>query len=227
MIRGYSRICVFIAFFALLALARLVDRIPRRLHSPRAVWLYRGGLAVALCLGMLDQCPPWLMPPYDRIKELYTAEARFIEQVEATLPTGSMVFQLPSVPFPEGPCNPWWASTDHFRCYLHSRHLRWSHGCMRGREVDGWREAVKGQPLPQMVRTLVDAGFRGIVVDRAGYEDLAAKLESELTGLLGAKPLVSQGADHRYYFYDLTPYANRPAPDEAGTAEDERVTMDE
>jgi phosphoglycerol transferase len=232
MIRGYSRVCVFIAFFALLALARLVDRLPRRLHSPRGRWLYRGGLAVALGLGVLDQCPPWFVPPYDKLKEIYSAEAQFVGRIEATLPPGSMIFQLPSVHFPEGPCNPSWASTDHFRCYLHSRHLRWSYGCMHGREVDRWRLEVSGQPLPQMVQTLAATGFRGIVVDRAGYADLAAKLEPELTRLLGVEPVVSRGHDCRYSFYDLTPYARRrrhaiaspPGPADQRAAPDLRRT---
>jgi phosphoglycerol transferase len=231
MIRGYSRICVFIAFFALLALARLVDRIPPHLHSCWGRWLYRAGLSVALGLGICDQCPPSLVPPYNAIKEFYTNEARFVSRIEATLPPGSMIFQLPSVPFPEGPCNPTWASTDHFRCYLHSRHLRWSYGAMRGREVDRWREEFNGQPLPQMIGTLIDAGFRGIVVDRVGYADHAAKLEAELTRLLGVKPMVSEGSDrwldHRFYFYDLTPYASQRTNDEAGTTEDKRRTNSE
>jgi len=80
---------------------------------------------------------------------------------------------------------------------------------MRGREVDRWREGVIGQPLPQMVRALVDTGFRGLVVDRAGYADHAAELEPELTRLLGVEPVVSRGRDCRYSFYDLTPYASR------------------
>jgi phosphoglycerol transferase len=219
-IRGYSRVCVFIAFFALFALALLVDRLARRLRSPRGRWLYFGGLAAALGLGLLDQCPPALVPPYRAIKELYATEAEFIGRIEATLPPGSMIFQLPSLPFPEGPASIWFEATDHFRCYLHSRHLRWSHGAMRGREGDRWREGVAGKPLPEMVRTLTEAGFRGLLVDRAGYKDHAARLEPRLTRLLGVQPLVSK-APCRYYFYDLTPArgsASRPEDGDQGAA---------
>jgi phosphoglycerol transferase len=216
-IRAYNRVSVFIAFFALSALALLADRLGRRLRSPGGRRLYQGGLAVALGLGILDQCPPWLVPPYRANKETYTAEAEFIGRVEATLPPGSMVFQLPSVPFPEGPYNLWFGSTDHLRCYLHSRHLRWSYGAMRGREGDRWREKVTGQPLPKMVRTLADAGFRGVMVDRAGYLDFGASVEPELTRLLGVKPLVSRGVG-RHAFFDLTPYAARLRQDPHGAA---------
>jgi hypothetical protein len=78
---------------------------------------------------------------------------------------------------------------------------------MRGREGDCWREEIADKPLPEMVRALVEAGFRGIFIDRAGCEELAGKLEPPLTQLLGEKPLVSR--HWRYYFYDLTAYAAR------------------
>jgi phosphoglycerol transferase len=207
-IRAYCRICIFIAFFALVALARLLNRLDRYPQFPAWRWCYFGGLAAVLALGIADQCPAWFIPPYGPIRDVYTAEAEFVGRIEATLPAGSMVFQLPACTFPEGMCREWFAATDLFRPYLHSHGLRWSYGTMRGREGDRWREEVSKQPLPEMVAALVRAGFRGILVDRAGYFDLATRLEPQLSRLLGEKPLVST-RDQRYYFFDLTAYAAR------------------
>src|SRR5262249_55490362 len=91
-----------------------------------------------------------------------------------------------------------------FRGYLHSHHLHWSYGAMRGREVDRWQAAVVQKPLPEQVEMLVLAGFRGIYLDRNGFADAGAALEAGLTSLLGSKPLVSENP--RMVFFDLTAF---------------------
>jgi phosphoglycerol transferase len=204
-IRGYNRISVFIGFFALTAVALLLqgaaDRFARTGRS-RAVFL--GLLAVLLSLGCLDQTTARDIPLYAQARAEYLGEAEFVARVEAAVPAGSQIFQLPYNSFVEnGPVHQL-GPYDLLRPYLHSHGLRWSYGAMRGREADRWQTLLLGLPLDQQVQRLSFAGFGGIYVDRAGYLDRAASLEASLADLLDAAPLVS--GNERFAFYSMAGY---------------------
>jgi phosphoglycerol transferase len=208
-IRGYNRISVFIAFFALATLAYVLNRLDRRLQSFWARSLFQVGLALGLVLGILDQCPATFVPPYDALKQTFASEADFVGKIEARIPAGSMIFQLPAVPFPEGPVFYWFGSYDHMRCYVHSHSLRWSFGSIRGREGDRWRTRVVNAPVREMLQMVMDAGFRGIVVDQAYYYCSGhPDPQGEMMRLLDQKPMCSNYG-RRYRFYDLSAYATK------------------
>src|SRR5262249_43974583 len=128
-----------------------------------------------------------------------------VRRVEAMLPPGAMVFQLPQTGFPEEPAVGRMEPDDHLRLYLHSRSLHWSFGAMKGRYAAHWQASVAGLPPAEFARLLALAGFAGITVDRRGYNDDGAGLEAELGRLLGVRPVVSR--DRRYAFLTLGPYA--------------------
>jgi phosphoglycerol transferase len=205
MIRGYNRISIFIAFFAFCTLAVVADRIRSRLVAKRSILAYHVALGGALILGLLDQVGPAFVPPYDQLKQAFRNDAGFVHQVESALPRRAMVFQLPSVPFPEVPPVGTMGCYDHFRAYLHSRHLRWSHGTIPGREADGWRTRIAEMPPEEQAPTLVYSGFRGIWIDRSAYPDQGADLEARLTRVMGCGPMIS--GDGRYSLFPLTDYA--------------------
>src|SRR5262249_48457008 len=129
----------------------------------------------------------------------------FARRMEAAVPPGTMVYQLPYMPFPE--VAPLRGITDYdlFRPYLHAHTLRWSYGAMKGREADDWQREPLPRPPAERLPLLALAGLGGLYIDRAGYEDHAAALEAELARLLGTAPLVSSSG--RFAFYDLAPYA--------------------
>jgi hypothetical protein len=62
---------------------------------------------------------------------------------------------------------------------------------------------VAAQSGPELVNSVRAAGFAGIYINRDGYEDHAAKLESELASALGAPPIVNR--EGTLAFYKLTP----------------------
>ena len=66
---------------------------------------------------------------------------------------------------------------------------------------------MTSKPAPDLVVTLVLAGFDGIYVDRHGYPDSGEKLEVDLTGIIGKGPIVSENG--RLAFFDLTEYERR------------------
>jgi hypothetical protein len=207
-IRGYNRISIFIAGFALFALALLADKLRARLTRPRQALAYHAALGLVLVGGILDQVSPAFVPPYDHLKRSFAADAEFFGRIEAALPPGALVFQLPSIAFPEAPGSAGMTCYDQLRGYLHSRRLRWSHGTMKGRRGDCWRAWVGGQPPEEMLATLAFAGFDGVHVDRNGCMDRAVALESELARVLGAGPTVVS-RDGGQSFFPLAAYAAR------------------
>jgi phosphoglycerol transferase len=203
-IRCYNRVSVFIAFFALAAVAWLLDQALGRLQSGTGRALFQGLLGLVLVGGVLDQTSAAFVPPYERLKEEYGEDAEFVGRVEASVHEGAKVFQLPSVTFPEGGFTGRMSCQDPLRAYLHSRTLSWSHAAMRGRYGDRWRIWVAGQPLAEMVQTLAQAGFAGIWVDRFGYADGGTEVEAGLARLLGERPEVSRNG--RLCFFNLAGY---------------------
>ena len=202
---GYGRIAVFVAFFALHAAAVLVGRLLRRLPD-RAP--FPAALVVLVLLGaaaLADQVPRrslaatrWSSAP------AFDEDAAFVARLEATLPAGAMVFQLPhaTVPLDRG-SRPPLEKHDPGRAYLHSRTLRWSWGSVPGR--GDWQGETSRLPPAALARRVAAAGFEGIWLDRWAYPAAGPRpwpaLEGALTAETGAPPIVSSG--RRYSFLRL------------------------
>ncbi len=207
-IRAYNRISVYVSFFALFAIVVLLERARQIYFHRRRLRVVFSVLAVVLTiLGILDQSCKRFVPNYVAVRPEYRNDVDFIRRVEAEVSPGAMIFQLPVVRFPESVPVNWVADYDMFKGYLHSKNLRWSYGGMRDRESDIWQSSIKDRPVPELVETVALAGFDGIYVDRFGYSDNAAKLETDLSALLGIKPTVSQNA--RLSFFNLSAYRQK------------------
>ena len=204
-VRTWHRMHLFIAFFALLAVAALLDLAIRRLRTARGGRLGLGALlAAVLVVGFLDQTNPTYVPAYDSMREEFESDAAFFHSVEDELGPGAAVFQLPYAPFPE-----WWPTSgmqpfENFRGYLHTSDLNWSFGATYARPED-WQPGVIDEGTAQVFPRIVAAGFDGIVVDRHGYPDDASELEAAIADEVGARPLVAP--DGHFAFFDLRRYA--------------------
>ena len=189
-IRAYNRVSIFIAFVSLTAIMLLLQRAAARWSRPsRAFSLPVLGIAIGVAaVGILDQTGT-----YDFHPDLteFNSDRRFVAQIEHSLPAGAMVYQLPYHPYPEA--GPQEQLTDYglFRGYLHSRHLRWSYGTMRGREGDQWFRTLSKEPLDAQLRIAAKSGFEGVYVDRRGYADRANALLAQLEAALAVKPFIS------------------------------------
>jgi phosphoglycerol transferase len=188
-IRSYNRISVFIAFFSLLAVAIAMERLYSRFA--RSTVLFYVVVGVVVVVALIDQSSRDYVPQYEQIHAEYESDQQLIQNIEATLPARSMIYQLPYVPFPEHPRVNTMVDYDHFRAYLHSQQLRWSYGAMKKREDDLWQRQTAALPADQLAETLGFAGFGGIYLDRHGYEDNGAAIESELSTALGNDALSS------------------------------------
>jgi hypothetical protein len=215
-IRAWNRISVFIAFFSLLAVALLLDALTRRLRAGRAGPALAGLLlAAVLAFGVFEQTTAQDVPAYAADARQWRSDAVFVQQIEARMPAGASIFQLPYVPFPEGyPNTPIGGSVatyatkyEPLRGYLHSATLRWSYGAMKGRPAD-WSAELAAQPLSYLLAAVSAAGFDGVWLDPAGFEPTGAtRIEAGLRSELGVAPLLSPDRD--LWFFDLRPYRHR------------------
>ena len=211
-IRAWARISIFIAFFAIAAVALLLDSLQRRRGRP----VLAGTLLVGVLLvGLYDQSGGAFVPDYATMKGEYEHDAVFVETIDRQLPPRAEILQLPYVPFPENPPVNKMTDYDLVRPYIHESDLRWSYGAMKGRPTD-WQDDLADEPTKVLVAAAAAAGFEGIYIDRFGYTDGAAELESELHELLEAEPLVSPNG--RMSFFSLLSYKerlqNRYSPEE-------------
>ena len=215
-VRAWNRISVVIAFLSLLAVALLLDALVQRLRARRWGAAVAGLLlAVVLAFGVFEQTTAEDVPAYAANARQWHSDGVFVDRIQARLPRGASVFQLPYVPFPEGyPNTPVGGSVatyatkyEPLRGYLHSSTLRWSYGAIKGRPAD-WASQLAGRPLSYLLPAITAAGFDGLWVDPAGFEPgIAQRLRPALRSLLGAQPLLSPDRD--LWFFDLRRYRAR------------------
>lgn len=200
MIRCYNRISIFIAFIAIAAVCVLLSVLCDRILSLDKFsdivrkCIYGGFAAVISILtiwGIWFQYPGL---PYDYLgfKEYYQSDKEFIEQIEASLPTGAMIYQLPYHEYPEGGAVNDMNDYDLWVGYIHSKNLRWSYGGVAGREADNWLRTIDNSDIPNMIKEIKAKGFEGIYIDRRAYEDDELyELEQDLEKALGVEPVIS------------------------------------
>jgi hypothetical protein len=204
-IRSYNRISVFVAFFSLFALVILIDRFAaKHVNSRKRKVVFRLVITIALMLGILDQIGPGFMPDYPQIRSEFANDSEFMSQVQAALPTGAMVFQLPYVAFPESPSLHELRDYELFRGYLHSKTLRWSYGAIKDRATDVWQKRVAEMPVEYMVEALSAANFSGIYLDRRGYADQGAEIIRKLAAVISERPNTSRNG--HLVFFSLVNY---------------------
>jgi phosphoglycerol transferase len=200
-IRGYNRMTVYLGFFALCGVAGLLQHAGQRLGTTPLRRTALGViLAALLALGLLDQVSPAFVPPYAWWQRDYREDEDFARRIEAAVPAGALIYQLPYLPFPEVGTRGALVDYDLFRPYLHAHGLRWTYGAMKGRPADDWQYDLEARPLPERLELLALADCGGVYVDRAGYADHGAAVEADLGRVLGVAALVSSSG--RFAFFD-------------------------
>ena len=209
-IRAYNRISPFIEFFALTAVAIAIDAVPVK---GRARTLAAIGVFV---IGLVDQGQASLpiRVAYQRNAIEIRALDNLVASMTRALPRAAMVFQLPIMNFlnePEGRMKPY----DHFKPYLVSLGLRWSYPALSN-EQSLWQQAIAQIDLDQLPGQLAAEGFAGILVDRYGYDDNGAAVDSAWrAGHLGEHVIAQTD---RYLAFDIRSLAG-----EGGTGKLPRV----
>jgi hypothetical protein len=199
-VRGWNRMSVVIAFFALLSAGYLLDRLGRRLVLRRARVAFLIGLIAVLWVGLLDQTGPRYAPAHAEASHQQEIVEAFVTEAQIMLPEGGAMLQLPYVSFPEnGPINGM-GDYEHLRPYLSSTSLRYSYGAVKGSPED-WHGPLSGAPLPLLLDVGAALGFDAVYVDRNAFTDRAQELMSALDTELGRAILRSR--DDRLVLWDL------------------------
>jgi len=198
LLRGSSRVVVYLAFFSLLAICAWVESAKPWIcsRSPKLAWWI-----VMACLtvgGLWDQVSPSFRPHHRAIRARHADDARFGAELERTLPPMAAVFQLPFVSYPEGG----FGDYQHFRPVLHTRTLRFSYGAMRGRQADALNNELANRLVSRddsAIEALRRVEYLAILIDRAIGHDPA--FERWLGATLGSPWF--QSSDARYAVFDL------------------------
>ena len=171
-IRSWNRISIFIAFISVLACMLAVDLLVIKFtkkHYTQAVGIFLA--VVLLVLGILDQTVKPCHSCQLANQKLFKNDSDFIHAVEASLPKNAAIYQLPYASYPENGSVNAMGSYDQARGHLHSHHLNWSFGGMRGREGDWFYRKLAQLPISQQVVVVSAMGISGIYIDRRGYLD--------------------------------------------------------
>lgn len=215
-IRCYNRICVFFFFMGLLAVAVLVDAIAFGKERPadsigsisgteksqdmrkfsNLCLKHRKKLLVLLLplllLALYDQIPNSSVFPYEANKQYDQEIAAYFSSVEASVPEGTYVYQLPYVEFPEPQITYSTGPYAQLVGYLNTKTIRWSSGAMKGTSSDLWAQSVSSMSAEDMLAALKKAGYGGIYIDLFNYSDISlTELKDKLILLTGSTPIVS------------------------------------
>ena len=169
-IRSWNRISIFIGFLSVTAFVLMIDWLVQNYVKP--AYQVRIGIALAgliLVFGVLDQTAKPCHTCTSANQTLFENDKNFIQTIEKELPKDAAIYQLPYVAYPENGAINGLGSYDQARGHLHSEHLNWSFGGMRGREGDWFYRKLAQLPFDQQVAVVKAIGFAGIYVDRRGY----------------------------------------------------------
>jgi hypothetical protein len=201
--------------YSIVILACALLFLTRRLTDLTSKWkgMAISGLSVFLTiLGLWDQVP--LPPSHSQTierRKLVQADAKMVRTIEARLPPGASIFELPIMDFPESPPTLGVDNMEHFRPYLYSLHLRFSYGSDKGRNRERWQREADQFGTAHLVDQLESYGFSAILINRKGYADGGAALLQELESL-GKKQIVEP--QREFLCFGLTPLARPVLPPE-------------
>ncbi|HEY8902274.1 MAG TPA: hypothetical protein VIM48_01120 [Chthoniobacterales bacterium] len=166
-----------------------------------SVWGSRhraASFAAAICFVMLvivDQVPS---TPSNKDRQAIAAQVasdrKFVADMEAALPAGSTVFQIPVMDYPESPLGELTAY-DHFRPYLYSERLRFSFGTNKGRGDQDWAHELDHVSLDQVVEQVRARGFSAIYINCKAYPGHSEDLLQALQSMTGGKIIRSDAGD--------------------------------
>jgi phosphoglycerol transferase len=189
-IRAWNRVSIFIAFLSVVAFLMAMDLLISK--YAKTTFLKIAGIVIAgtiLVLGILDQTVKPCHSCQLANTELVKNDKAFIQAIEKTLPKNSAIYQLPYMAYSDnGPVNNL-GSYDQARGHLHSAHLKWSFGGMRGREGDWFYRKLALLPLNEQVTIVSAMGFAGIYIDRRGYLDAIPEKDKRCAPFLTSQAL--------------------------------------
>ena len=176
LLRASNRVSIVLLTLALFFAVRAGSRLART-WSRRMLVL---SCVLIVAFGIWDQTPAYAREQVNALVTKMKMDRLFIQRFERDLPQGAMIFQLPVIRSQEANTSYHMAPYDHFRPYIFSNSLHFSHGDDFGRAPDEWRAAVARLHPANMAAQLESHGFSGMLIDRDAYQDGGKELISKI-----------------------------------------------
>jgi hypothetical protein len=205
-IRVWGRLFPLIVFCSMTVLALLGDRLVAVWRSGLRQWV-AGALVTLLTLVVFwDQVLP-SVPRLDSTEAFVAEVAGLAAEIEVRSPDCA-VLQVPTFPFPENGAVNGWSDYDHLWPYLYSSRTStttWSYGALKGTAEGDWQLPLLGAPPSDLADAARVAGFCGLLVDTAAYDEqerqgVLATLEGEF-----GTPVGSQTGRWQYFVVPSVP----------------------
>lgn len=200
-IRAWNRVVVIIAFIGLLAAGTVIEHIADVLKK-RQKYMGYAFLVFVLLFGLWDQTST-----HDRIaNDIHAARFRsdcdFVQKIEEAKPQHQRVLQVPFMGFPEFPDLNGLTHYDQGMLILCDTDLKFSFGAMSGRD-DTFQKKISQDNIitDEEIEKLRAKEFSVLEIDRLGYTDRGAEIESRLTQRFG-DPIVSADETRSAFIID-------------------------
>jgi phosphoglycerol transferase len=174
-IRSWNRVSIFIEFISVAALVLSLDWffgssvIQKIKQKKYQLTLQIIIAALVVGYGIADETVKPCRNCLISNAQLFEHDKAFVQKVEKSLPSGSAIYQLPYMGYPEYNAVNNLGSYDQARGHLHSNTLKWSFGGIRGRSGDWFYRKLAHLPFDQQIDVAEALGFAGIYIDRRGY----------------------------------------------------------
>lgn len=211
-VRCYNRISVFVAAFSIMTLAILLQKIYNKLVDVKKIRIVFDILLVIVGLfAILDQTPRFDAELREEEVKLDQNTRMFVQEIEKTVPKGSMIFMMPVITQNESFAMNGMRSYEQQWPAVYSDTLRWSatnNLGIRDRNRQ-WKKALSCMSIEEMLENISVVGFEGIWIDANGYgtEEEFSYVKEKLNEKLGDPILISNSG--KQYYYSLSAYTSQ------------------
>lgn len=200
-IRATNRIFVFISFAGIAACMYAIQQL-HRTYGQRRPWIM-SLIGVAVVASIWFDAPmsagSYRNATWEQRVSGWAKERSFFVESEQILGSGSAIYQLPALFFPEGDYIGF--SYGQMRCYTYTS-LYCSHGDVFGRDGYLFFRELQRLPIDQQLDIVARLGFDGVMISRP-YFGNNSPVEREIVAKLG-KPVLERD-DETVALYRITP----------------------
>ena len=166
-IRAWNRISIFLAFGTIAIFCLCLQSISRRISNPvRAILVI-----LILSIGIFDQVGGMYNVRSIRDNNEFDLSTEFIQKIENLSPSGTAIYSLPYMTFPESGNSHNLQTYQNGIGFLVSERLQWSYGALKFSDGDVFFSELSKQSIKKQLRIINRLGFGGIYVDVRGFAD--------------------------------------------------------
>lgn len=193
--RSQNRVSIFIACFSFLPVAYFLNFIFKKKN------IFGYLLCVIIfAVGLYDQVSHRADGWQTHDQNMQIMYKDFFDKIENHLEPHDMVYQLPSILYPEQPPVNKMVNYTNFKPYLLTDTLRWTYGSIKGRDMIAENLNKDAGMSERFLYGIKQAGFSGVYIDTLGFADSGKEITDFYNNFVGM-PIISQ--NKQLYFYDI------------------------